>query len=427
MIFNKRFYYSLSIEIILFLAWMFSRDQLILGLWTSILVILSLSYFYALISLKDLELIRTSRIKRQQVGGVFEERFEIKNNSKSRKLWIEITDDSLIGNKINSRIVVNIKPNIFRKYNSSILLKKRGVYSLGPTILNSGDPLGLFKSGITIPSKKSIVVYPHLIDIQKISGNPSTEEGGEHLQIQTAQTTPQASGIREYQPGEPLNRVHWPYTMKHGKLMVKEFDEETQSNAWILLDVQKNKHYREKNITYSFNNRFLSIRRRAARFQLACDSFEYAVSIAAALANYYIRQNIAVGLTSVGRDFVNVQPDKGNRQINKILEKLAVINDDGDLSITSIFEKQKSNIRNGSSVIMITAVDLGEIESPMHIAKLKRIKLLPIRINPDSFIHEERVVSIRHTAPGNNKYLEINYGDDIGKKLSNFRSIHTTT
>ena len=140
MIFNKRFYYSLSIEIILFLAWIFSRDQLILGLWTSILVILSLSYFYALISLKDLELIRTSRIKRQQVGGVFEERFEIKNNSKFRKLWIEITDDSLIGNTINSRIVVNIKPNIFRKYNSSILLKKRGVYSLGPTILNSGDP-----------------------------------------------------------------------------------------------------------------------------------------------------------------------------------------------------------------------------------------------------------------------------------------------
>jgi len=423
MIFNKRFYYVLSIDIILFIVWITSKDPLILGLWTSIFVIFSISYLSALISLRDLELIRASRLKRLHVGDVFEERFEIKNNSKLRKLWIEITDASLLGNTINSRISVNIKPKIFRKYYSSILLKKRGVYSLGPTILNSGDPLGFFKSVITIPSEKSIVVYPHIIDIQQFSVYPSKEEGGEHLQIKTAQTTPQASGIRKYQPGDPLNRVHWPYTMKHGNLMVKEFDEETQSNAWILLDVQKNKHRRGKNITYSYNNRFLSMSRWAARFQLSCDSFEYAISIAATLANYYIKQNIAVGLTSVGREIVNVQPDKGNRQLSEILGKLAVINDDGDIPITSIFEKQKSNLPNGSSVIVITAVDLGEIEAPMHIAKLKRIKLLPIWINVNSFIHEDRIAAIGHPAIGDKKYLEINYGDDIAKKLSNYRLI----
>jgi len=423
LIFNRRFYYFLSIEIILFLSWIYSKDPLILGLWTAILLIIFLSFFSTLISLKDLELLRTSRIKRQQVGGVFEERFEIKNNSKIRKFWIEITDASLLGNAINSRIIANLKQNRIRIYNSSILLIKRGVYSLGPTILNSGDPLGLFKSVITIPSKKSIVVYPHLIDIQQFSIYPSSEEGGGHLQIQTAQTTPQASGIREYQPGDPLNRVHWPYTMKHGNLMVKEFDEETQSNAWILLDVQKNKHRRGKIITYSYNNRLISIRRKAAHFQLSRDSFEYAVTIAATLANYYIKQNIAVGLTSVGQEIVNVQPDKGNRQLSKILGKLAVINDDGDLPITSIFEKQKSNIPKGSSVIVITAVELSEIEAPMHIAKFKRIKLLPIWINVNSFIHEDRIAAIGHPAIGDKKYLEINYGDDIAKKLSDFRSI----
>ena len=423
MIINKRFYYILSIDIILFLVWIYSRDPLILGLWTSIIIIFSLSYLSALMSLKDLELIRTSKNKTLQVGSVFEERFEIINNSKLRKLWIEITDISLLGTAINSRISVNIKSNIFRKYNSSILLKKRGVYSLGPTILNSGDPLGFFRSSATIPSKKNIVVYPHIIDIQTFSVYPSTEEGGEHLKIQTAQTTPQASGIREYQPGDPLNRVHWPYTMKHGKLMVKEFDEETQSKVWILVDAQKNKHRRKKNITYSYSNRFLSMRRWAARFQLACDSFEYTVSIAATLANYYIKQNIAVGLTSVGLEIVDVQPDKGKRQLNKILGKLAVINDDGDIPITSVFEKQNSNIPNGSSVIMITAVDLGEIELPIHIAKLKQIKLLPIWINVNSFINGDRIAAIRHPAIGDKKYLEISYGDDIARKLSNFKSI----
>jgi len=422
MIVNKRFYYFIYIEIILFITWIYSKDPLILGLWTSILVTISLSYLYALLSLKDIEIMRISKIKRQQVGGLFEERFEIKNNSKLNKFWIEITDASLLGNTINSRVIANLKPNRIRIHNSSILLLKRGLYSLGPTILSSGDPFGLFKSLSTIPSKKSLVVYPHLIDIQRILVYPSSKEGGRHLQIRTAQTTPQASGIREYQPGDPLNRVHWPYTMKHGKLMVKEFDEETQSNAWILLDAQKNRHHKEKVTNYSYNNRFKSLRRRAARFKLSRDSFEYAVSIAATLTNFYISQNIAVGLTSVGREFVNVQPDKGKRQLSKILEKLAVVNDDGDLPITSIFEKQKSNIPKGSSVIMITAVDFSEIESQMHIAKLKRIKILPIRINTNSFIDEDRIVSKADPTPWKKKYIEINYGDDIGIKLSNFRS-----
>ena len=421
--FNKQFYYFLSIELILILTWIFSKDPLILGLWTSILVIFSLSYLSALISLKNIEVMRTSRIKRQQVGGVFEERFEIKNNSKLRKFWIEIIDGSKLGNTINSRVIANLKPNRIRIYKSSILLLKRGVCLLGPTILNSGDPLGFFKSEMTIPTKKSIVVYPHLIDIHRFSVYPNSEQGGGHLQIHTAQTTPQASGIREYQPGDPLNRVHWPYTMKHEKLMVKEFDEETQSNAWILIDAQKYKHHRVKVTNYSYNNRLTSfLRRRAARFQFLHDSFEFAVSIAATLTNYYIKQNISVGLTSVGREIVNIQPDKGNRQLYKILGKLAVINDDGYIPIKSIFEKQKSNIPKGSSVILITAVDLDEIESTVHIAKLKRIKLLPIWINANSFIQEHRKEAIGYHAIGNKKYLEINYGDDIAKKLSNFRS-----
>ena len=178
MIFNKRFYFFLSIDIILFLAWIYSRDPLILGLWTSILVIFSFSYLSNLNSLNGIEITRTSRIKRQQVGGVFKERFEIKNNSRLRKLCVEITDTSLLGNAISSRVITNIRPNQIRIYNSSILLLKRGVYSLGPTILNSGDPLGLFKSLVKIPSKKSIVVYPQLINIQNFSIYPSSREGG---------------------------------------------------------------------------------------------------------------------------------------------------------------------------------------------------------------------------------------------------------
>ena len=107
------------------------------------------------------------------------------------------------------------------------------------------------------------------------------------------------------------------------------------------------------------------------RFQLPRDSFEYAVTIAASLTNYYLARDISVGLTTVGREFVSIPPEKGNRQLNKILEQLSIINDDGDLPIASIFEKQKANIPRGSSVVIITAVRIDEIESPIYTAKLE--------------------------------------------------------
>ena len=62
--------------------------------------------------------------------------------------------------------------------------------------------------------------------------------------LQTTHPTPQAAGVREYSPGDPLSRVHWPTTVRRDKLMVKEFDEDSQSSVWLLLDAQKGKYFR---------------------------------------------------------------------------------------------------------------------------------------------------------------------------------------
>jgi uncharacterized protein (DUF58 family) len=48
--------------------------------------------------------------------------------------------------------------------------------------------------------------------------------GGEALRRRTHQITPNAAGVRDYAPGDPLNRIHWISTARRRRLMVKEFE-----------------------------------------------------------------------------------------------------------------------------------------------------------------------------------------------------------
>ena len=120
---------------------------------------------------------------------------------------------------------------------------------------------------------------------------------------------------------------------------------------------------------------------------------------------------------------MNILPDKGSRQLNKILEKLAVITDDGELSIDSIFEKQKSSFNRGSTVILITPADPNDIKSSIHIAKFKRIRLIPIKINVDSFKKKHKEINLKVQLIKQNDFIEINYADNIGEKITRSRII----
>ena len=65
--------------------------------------------------------------------------------------------------------------------------------------------------------------------------------------------------------------------------------------------------------------------RRDLRYELPPITTEYAVTVTASLARYFVLRNRAVGLSSRGRTREYVQADRGERQLNKILEALAVV------------------------------------------------------------------------------------------------------
>ncbi len=73
--------------------------------------------------------------------------------------------------------------------------------------------------------------------------------------------------------------------------MVKEFDEDSQSSVWLILDAQKGKYFRVmQDIPPAYDRNYISVK-KSKEFLLPKDSFEYAVSITASISKYFLEKN----------------------------------------------------------------------------------------------------------------------------------------
>src|SRR5207237_1023367 len=116
-------------------------------------------------------------------------------------------------------------------------------------------------------------------------------------------STTNATTIRDYTVGDALNRIHWRFTAHYNKLMVKEFDLDPAMDAWIILDLHDEMQAGEGEHSTE----------------------EYGVTIAATIATFLLRQDLSLGMivNAEHREFLSL--DRGDRQIERVLEMLAVV------------------------------------------------------------------------------------------------------
>ena len=241
-------------------------------------------------------------------------------------------------------------------YRARTRLVQRGVFSLGPTDVLSGDLFGLFPVSRTVPSKGSLLVYPMMANVESFLSPPGLLPGGEALQLRTHQVTPNASGVREYIAGDPLNRIHWLSSARRDSLIVKEFELDPMAEVWIFLDAEERVQAAEP---YSRPDEAVgAIWSPWREVTLPPSTEEYAVSIVATLARHFLRRERAVGLISY-RDEARrapevLPPDRGGRQLGKILEFLAPLEARGDLPISALMTAHAQHMPRGSTVIVVT-------------------------------------------------------------------------
>jgi len=372
------------------------------------------AWLWGRFSLRGITLTRETKADRAQVGQPLMERIRVQNSSKLAKLWVEITDHSdLPGHRVSR--VLNLGPKDGRRWRVETICSRRGRFRIGPLTIRSGDPFGLFPSQLFIPDTHELLVYPATVDLSAFALPVGELPGGSAIQRRTPFVTPNASGVREYFPGDAFNRISWSATARTGKLMVKEFELDPTADIWIAVDLQANVHAGAAGL-----GALPSLSGDEVPLSFWLDSTEeYAVTVGASLAHHFLSQNRAVGLLASSRQNVVIPTDRGGRQMIKILEQLAVIRADGDMPFGELIMAEGGQFSRNSTVIFVTpSTNEDWVQSVIEIVS-RRVQCVAVIIEPTTFGSGESSLFVISTLAsiGVPTYL-VKYGDDISRALA---------
>ncbi len=349
-------------------------------LWGFLILV---SWIMSFLSLRGIRVRRKTRTLRSQVGQIFEEQFEVRNTGRLPRLWIEVRDQSGLPGSRGSHVLTMIGGRESRTYLARTRLTERGVFSLGPTSLSSGDMFGLFPITREVVGVESLMVYPLVVDVRGFPNPPGLLPGGEALRRRTPQITPNASGVREYATGDPLNRIHWLSTARRNRLIVKDFELDPLADVWIFLDASRS-------VQYSFpimreDAEAQDIWRKKFKYTLPSATIEYSVSSAASLSRYYLQRGRAVGLVSAGPILRILPSDRGGRQLGKILEFLAIVRGEGTLPLQGLVEAQARHLPRGSTAVLITPSTSDSVFKISDLLLRRGLRPVVVLINASTF------------------------------------------
>lgn len=314
-------------------------DRLILAL----VVVLLISWVWNRLTLTGIGLSRTIMSNWLNVGDTVIEEITLSNHTRLPKLWIEMEDEGTLPNHFGGQ-VVSLGPKRQVSWRVETTAIRRGKFKTGPSTLSAGDPLGLFSSMQHIPVTHDVIVFPARVEVSGVPVPTAALSGGRMLPRTTMMATPSVSSIRDYRPGDSMNRIAWSATARRGELMVKEFDPDPTADLWILLDLnhdgQFDLHYREQ---------------VPGVYRHLDTTVEYIVSIGATLANDALEQGRKVGLIVNREDPIRFDPDNSERQWLRIAETLAVVTSKGSRSIAESLAADFRRFSRTSGLLVITA------------------------------------------------------------------------
>jgi len=309
-----------------------ASGQTVLYHLTDVLVAtLLLSAAWSWLSLRGLQVQRTLRHDRAQVGGVVEQRLQVRSVFPMPRVWIEFVDSGSLPGYHAGR-VLGLGIGGRRTWNLDAECRRRGLFTIGPSRLYGTDPFGLFRSVRRIDSVRSVLVYPATVDLAGLTLPAGQLLGGERRRSGWHQTASHVSSVRDYHAGDPVRHIHWRSTAHAGRLMVKEFDVEPVADIWLFLDGEA----------------------AAQRGDGDESTEEYGVTIAASLARHFLTEGRAVGMVAIAGERCVVPADRGQRQLIKLLEELAVIRTNGREPIAETLAAEGDRCTRDAAIVVVT-------------------------------------------------------------------------
>ena len=223
------------------------------------------------------------------------------------------------------------KRTILHRY--ALQTQRRGYYQLGPTLLETGDLLGLHRSFRIANQPSYLTVLPKLTVLEGIEISSRRPMGEMKVEDRVLEDPTLMTGLREYRAGDPINRVHWKATARTGTLHTRVFQPTCVQGAMLLLDMHESTNPQKH---------------EPVRTDLA-------VSAAASIAHWLYQNAEPFGLVSNGRDAA---------------ERMRELNKKG---LYSDRTAATANIEMRSQSDRLNPVVLGANRTPEHFAEMHRM------------------------------------------------------
>lgn len=362
---------SLLLTVIILLAIAWNTDITMVYIFFVIaFVMFVLSYFHMRLNMPNVE------VQRAAQETAFEDemlniKMKIRNNLSRGSSFFEILDyfpAAEPGKEKTSLFILDIKAREEINFNYSIDCYKRGVWDIGPIEIISQDALGFFRMKKTLKVISNVIVYPALF---RVFAFPPLASGSvSWMGVETAKISGDSHefyGVREYQRGDAMSRIHWPSTARHNKLIVKQFERNAIQEATIILDLKKGNDIGTGRET----------------------TLEYAVKIAGSIAKFLMDNGAFVQLIGYTKEVMTVPFGKGESHAYKILEYLAGARSEGIYTLSQTLEEASFVTPYSSTLITIMLDNDMDALSSLVQFRIKGIKLIVIALAGSTFGHTE--------------------------------------
>jgi uncharacterized protein (DUF58 family) len=206
--------------------------------------------------------------------------------------------------------------------------RRRGVLRFESLTVAQADPLNIFKGCVDYAAPGTVLVLPKCYRVPPLAlpGVRRYQHGGVALATSVGDSEEFVS-LRDYRPGDPLQRVHWKSFARLGRPVVNEYQDEFFERHVLALDT----------------------------FAPAAgeDAFEEAVAVAASFAATVDTHECLLDLMFVGRETYRYTAGRGHLHAQQLLEVLAAVSPYNDGDFSALADSVLANRAGLSSAILV--------------------------------------------------------------------------
>ncbi len=112
--------------------------------------------------------------------------------------------------------------------------ERRGPARLWGFHVSTRFPFGLFLKSMRVPDEAEALVYPAIESLSQPPTRSGVDRQGELASTDVGEG-PVATGVREYQQGDSLRRIHWRSSLRRRELLVRDMEDERDAEIEVLL------------------------------------------------------------------------------------------------------------------------------------------------------------------------------------------------